>query len=306
MMKVLITGATGMVGRNLVETVPEGIILLTPTRTEANLLDESSVKSYFSKHQPDLVIHCAGLVGGIQANISRPLDFFVQNLDMGRNVVLAAKACGIKKLLNFGSSCMYPRFAANPLREEQILQGELEPTNEGYALAKIATARLCDYISRQDNTFFYKTLIPCNLYGRFDKFDPSHSHMLPAVIRKIHLAKMAGEKDIEIWGDGLARREFMYAGDLAKMTWRCVQKIQNLPQYFNIGLGIDYSILEYYQAISEVIGHDSVYRHDLSKPIGMKQKLVDTTLMKNFSLQAEETLKSGIKKTYDFFLQECL
>ena len=164
---------------------------------------------------PDLIIHSAGLVGGIEANIKNPVDFLLKNTDMGINVISSAASLGIKNLINLGSSCMYPREASNPLTEDLILKGELEPTNEGYALAKIVAARLCEYINRQGLEKNYKTLIPCNLYGRHDKFSKTNSHLIPAVIRKIHEAKIAGSRTVTIWGDGSARREFMNAADLA-------------------------------------------------------------------------------------------
>ena len=304
-MKVWITGANGMVGRNLQEGAPVNLTLLTPSRSELDLSNFQQVKSFVKQNSPDVVIHAAGLVGGIQANIARPLDFFIQNLEIGKNVVLASFEAGIKKFLNLGSSCMYPRNAPNPLKEELILTGELEPTNEGYALAKISIARLCDYIRTQHPEFSYKTLIPCNLYGKYDKFDPKHSHMIPAVILKMHLAKLRGDKTLEIWGDGLARREFMYAGDLSRIVWTCLEKLEELPPYLNVGLGHDYSILEYYKAVSRVLEYLPEYTFDLSKPTGMKQKLVDVSLMKNLGLTSQESLDSGLKKTYQYFLEEC-
>ena len=197
MLKILITGSSGMVGRNIAEfEKANAYFLLTPTSKELNLLDRDSVDNYMKNNQPDIVIHCAGIVGGIQANIANPVKFLVDNTQMGLNIIMASKKAGIKKFLNMSSSCMYPREAINPLAEELILKGELEPTNEGYAIAKIASTRLCEYINREDDTCQYKTVIPCNLYGRYDKFDPKHSHMLPAVIKKIHEAKVNNQTSI--------------------------------------------------------------------------------------------------------------
>ncbi len=164
----------------------------------------------------------------------------VENIDIGRNVILASRDAGVKKVLNLSSSCMYPRNAANPLTEDLILKGELEPTNEGYALAKIFAMRLCEYIQKEDSSFQYKTLISCNLFGRFDKFDPRHSHLIPAIIHKIHLAKVNNENTVEIWGDGNARREFMYAGDLADAIFKAITSFDMLPSLMNVGLGGDY------------------------------------------------------------------
>ena len=203
-----------MVGRNILEhPLAKDFVFLAPTSSDLDLCDFANTQDYFSKQSPEFVIHTAGLVGGIQANMERPVDFLVKNVDLGRNVVMASRGAGVKKLLNLSSSCMYPRNAENPLTEDLILQGDLEPTNEGYALAKIFTMRLCEYLQKEDDSLQYKTFIPCNLYGRFDKFDPKHSHLIPAIIHKVHLAKIAGEDTVEIWGNGTARREFMYAGD---------------------------------------------------------------------------------------------
>ena len=199
-----------MVGRNILEhPAAEQFSLLAPNSSELDLRDFAKGQDYLSTHSPDFVIHTAGLVGGIQAYMARPVDFLVENVDLGRNVILASRNAGVKKLLNLSSSCMYPRNATNPLTEDLILKGELEPTNEGYALAKIFAMRLCEYIHKEDEAFQYKTCVTCNLYGRFDKFDPKHSHLIPAIIHKVHLAKLNQLKMAEIWGDGTARREFL-------------------------------------------------------------------------------------------------
>ncbi|MGC9331190.1 MAG: NAD-dependent epimerase/dehydratase family protein [Bacteroidales bacterium] len=301
--KALILGAGGMVGKNLVEHAPSGIALLTPAHDELDLLSYNDVLEYFKTHNPDMIIHAAGIVGGIQANIARPVKFLLENADMGRNVAWAAYNAGIDKMINFGSSCMYPRDAKNPLKESMILSGELEPTNEGYALAKIFTQRLCSYINRQFDAFNYKTVIPCNLYGKYDTFDPEHSHMIPAVIRKIHAAKIHAQKTVEIWGEGTARREFMYATDLANMIWKYVSDFENMPELMNLGLGHDHSINEYYHTIAGVIGYTGKFVHDKTKPVGMKQKLVDVSLQKEHGLAPANSLKEGIEKTYAYYLK---
>lgn len=304
-MKILISGGSGMVGKNLIEllSLNNDIDILSPSSKELNLLEFKNTLNYLENNRPDLVIHCAGRVGGIQANIKNPVNFLVDNLDMGRNLVMASKKSNIKKFLNLGSSCMYPRSAKNPLNEELILQGELEPTNEGYALAKITIARLCEYINKEDESFLYKTIIPCNLYGKFDKFDPQNSHMIPAVIRKIHEAKLTGSKDVDIWGDGEARREFMIATDLSDFIIYAIQNFKSLPTYLNVGLGRDYTINEYYKAIAEVIGWQGEFVHDLSKPVGMKQKVVDIERLNNFGWKSKTSLHEGIKLTYKYFLE---
>jgi GDP-L-fucose synthase len=303
-MKVLLTGASGMVGRNVLEHPAIGDFeILAPSSSALNLLDSNAVLIYLNKHQPDMVIHAAGKVGGIQANMREPVSFLLENLDMGRNVVWGACQANIKRLINLGSSCIYPRNHSEPLREELVLQGELEPTNEGYALAKIITARLCDYISREDPSFQYKTLIPCNLYGRYDKFDPVHSHLVPAIIHKVHQAKESGLSEVEIWGDGSARREFMYAGDLADAIIQCIKSFDTLPAYMNIGLGHDLTINEYYKTVAEVIGYKGDFIHDLSKPVGMARKLVNVNRQKAWGWSAQSDLRTGIVKTYAFYLK---
>ncbi len=274
-MRILLTGGGGMVGRNLLEHSAIGEFeVLAPQRCELDLRNFEAVQSYVHKHNPDMVIHAAGKVGGIQANMREPVSFLMDNLDMGRNIVWASHQAGVKRLINLGSSCMYPRNHSEPLSEDMVLKGELEPTNEGYALAKVVTARLCEYIMREDTSYQYKTLIPCNLYGRHDKFDPVHSHLVPAIIHKVHQAKQSGQQTVEIWGDGTARREFMYAGDLADAMVRAIKEFDTLPASMNVGLGYDYTINEYYQAAADIMGYTGEFVHYLGKPVGMARKLV--------------------------------
>jgi GDP-L-fucose synthase len=303
-MKILLTGSSGMVGRNILEH--PGINLytvLTPTQDQLDLLDYYAVNQYLQTNKPDLVIHAAGRVGGIHANMREPVRFLMENLDMGRNIVWASRQTGIRKLINLGSSCMYPRDAENPLTEDKILKGELEPTNEGYALAKIATERLCEYIMREDPEYSYKTLVPCNLYGRWDKFDPVHSHLVPAVITKVFATKESGQIEVEIWGDGTARREFMYAGDLADCIIRTIENYDTLPFLMNVGIGRDYTVNEYYRYAAEVIGYTGRFVYDLTKPVGMKQKLVSIEKQKHWGWQAKTDLHEGLKRTYNYFLE---
>lgn len=304
LMKIFITGGGGLVGRNLLEH-PEATHyqMLAPSSKELNLLSADAVNTYLRQHKPDLVIHCAGIVGGIQANMANPVKFFYDNMLMGLNVINGATLAGVPQLMNLGSSCMYPRNAPNPLAEEAVLTGELEPTNEGYALAKISAARLCDYISRETPSLNYKTLIPCNLYGRHDKFGTHNSHMIPAVIAKIHAAVNSSAEEVDIWGDGEARREFMYAGDLADFIYFALKQFDQLPQLLNVGLGHDYTINEYYQAAAKVLGYQGKFIHDLSKPVGMKQKLIDATRLHALGWKAKTSLEDGIKHTYHYFLE---
>lgn len=294
-----------MVGRNIVDYLAsKHYILLTPSSKELNLLDRNSVDVYLQKSTPDYIIHCAGIVGGIQANLANPVKFLVENVQMGLNIIMGAYDANIHKFINLSSSCMYPREAVNPLQEELILKGELEPTNEGYAIAKVTATRLCEYIAKENDEFHYKTVIPCNLYGKYDKFDPKHSHMLPAVVKKIHEAKEDNQHSVDIWGDGEARREFMYAEDLADFIYYALENFEKMPQNINVGLGHDYRINEYYEAIAEVIGYEGEFVHDLSKPIGMKQKLIDDTKLQAFGWKYKTSLKEGIEKTYEYYVKE--
>ena len=302
--RILITGGSGMVGRNLLEHPRlSQHELFAPSSRELDLLDKVKTHDHVAHLAPDLVIHAAGRVGGIQANIREPVGFLLDNLNMGQNIVTASAAAGVGRLLNLGSSCMYPRGFDDPLTEDQIMTGELEPTNEGYALAKIVTARLCDYLVRQDAGSDYKTLIPCNLYGRFDHFDPERSHLVPAVIRKLHQAKVQGETEVEIWGDGTARREFMYAGDLADAVCHVAERYQEAPPVMNIGVGDDHSVDDYYRAIAEVVGYTGGFRHDASRPIGMTRKLVDISRQRALGWAPSTTLRQGIERAYAFFLE---
>ena len=291
-----------MVGKNILEySKKEEYTFLAPSSKELNLLDYNSVDTFIKENNPEFIIHAAGKVGGIQANIAAPVNFLVDNMDMGRNIIMAAKNNSIKNFLNLSSSCMYPRDAENPLSEDLILKGELEPTNEGYAIAKAMTTRLCEYIMKEDLDKNYKTVIPCNLYGKYDKFDPKNSHMIPAVIRKIHEAKELGSAEIDVWGDGLARREFMYAADLANFIFYAIPNFKEMPQNINVGLGKDYSINEYYKSIANIIGFKGSFVHDLTKPIGMKQKLIDDTRLKTFGWSSKTSLQEGLMKTFEFY-----
>jgi GDP-L-fucose synthase len=296
-----------MVGRNILEHPLAGQYeFIAPTSKYLNLKDFNSVVQFVADARPDWIIHAAGKVGGIQANMREPVQFLVDNLDMGRNIILAARQSGVRRLINLSSSCMYPRNHFEPLREEMILTGELEPTNEGYALAKIVAARLCEYIMREDAGYQYKTLIPCNLYGRYDKFDPARSHLVPAIIHKIHQAKERRQESVEIWGDGAARREFMYAGDLADAVMHALDQFDTLPACMNIGLGHDHTIDEYYHAAAEVMGYDGTFVHDLSKPVGMARKLVSVDRQLHWGWKARHSLREGIGKTYDFYVKAVL
>jgi len=302
-MKILLTGGTGLVGTNILERKPLNTFVLTPNNNELNLFDSSAVEKYLKAEKPDLIIHAAGIVGGIQANIENPVRFLTDNTLMAHNLILNARDNNVKYFLNLGSSCMYPREAINPLKEEYILTGQLEPTNEGYALSKLYAQRLCSYINTESKNTNYKTLVPCNLYGRWDKFDSKWGHMIPAVIRKIHEAKTNNNQTVNIWGDGSARREFMYAADLSDFIWFAVERIEQIPELMNVGLGYDFTINEYYKTISEVVGYKGNFEFDLSKPQGMNQKLLDISKLNNLGWSPSYSLTEGIRETYNFLLQ---
>jgi len=301
-MKIFLTGGGGMVGLAIQDHARAARYeILAPTRAELDLLNRGAVMAFVADARPDFIIHCAGRVGGIQANMAYPAGFLTENLEIGFNVVLAAQKAGVPRLLNLGSSCMYPHNAPNPLHEDSLGKGELEPTNEGYGLAKVAVARLCAFVSQEQEKLSYKTLIPCNLYGINDKFDPKVSHLVPAIIRKLHEAKVSGAKTVEIWGDGTARREFMFSGDLADGVWASVEGFDAMPGQMNMGLGYDYSINDYYVEAAKVIGWQGTFTHDLSRPTGMKQKLLDISAQEAFGWQAETKLSEGIAQTYVHF-----
>ena len=301
-MNIFLTGGNGLVGKNILEHPKRELYkFIYPSRKELNLLNKKDIQDFIVSNKIDLVIHAAGVVGGINANIQNPVKFLHENIEMGINLITSLKEANIKNLINLSSSCMYPRNGKNPLSENMILKGELEPTNEGYALAKIVVTKLCDYISKEDANFKYKTVIPCNLYGKYDNFDLDSSHMIPGVIRRIHDAKKNSKKVVEIWGDGSARREFMLASSFADFIYFAIENFEDMPNVLNVGQGKDYSILDYYQAISDVIGFKGEFSYDLSKPRGMNQKLVDSSNMEKFGWSNKVTLTEGIIEAYNYF-----
>ena len=302
--KILLTGGSGLVGKNIREHVRAGKWkILAPTRKDLDLTDLSSVSQWVTKHQPDIIIHAAGLVGGIKANIQDPLSFLDVNASIGRNIIMVARDCNVSKFINLASSCMYPKSSQSPLTEEKLMEGKLEPTNEGYALAKLFTTKLCQYISEANSNMHYKTLIPCNIYGKHDNFDLETGHLLPSVIQKIHTAKVNNLNTVSVWGDGTARREFLYAGDLADAILLAAEDLHKIPNIMNVGFGLDYSVNEYYKIVAETLNWKGTWEHDLSKPAGMMQKLNAIERQKKWGWTAQTSLKLGIKKTYQHFLE---
>lgn len=301
--KVVVFGGSGMVGRNLLEQPDFSFWEWdAPSSAELDLRDRRAVIDYLDATAPDLIVHCAGKVGGIHANMHDPYGFLHDNALIGLNVIDAARAVGVPRLINLASSCIYSPEAPNPLTEDSILSGALEATNEGYALAKIAALKLCAYLSAQHSDLRYKTLIPCNLYGPYDHFGADRSHLIAAAIVKLHRAKAEGIRSVEVWGDGTARREFMYAGDLAEFIVKAVHRFDDLPLLMNVGVGEDHEINHYYEAVAKVVDWDGEFHHDLSKPSGMRQKLVDVGRQRALGWQPSTSLDAGLQAAYIDYL----
>tara|TARA_B100001248_G_scaffold203844_1_gene158005 strand:+ start:146 stop:1096 length:951 start_codon:yes stop_codon:yes gene_type:complete len=302
--KILITGGSGMVGRNFVEcNNAQNFNIISPTSKELNLLDFDKVNAFLSKVNPDLIIHAAGRVGGIQANIRDPLLFLQENSDMGRNIVLAAKKQNIQNLINLSSSCVYPKNMDVPLEEDFILTGPLEPTNEGYAIAKIFVQKLCAYINKENLNYNFKTLIPCNLFGKYDDFNLNSGHLIPNIINKIHQAKLRNENTVTIWGDGSARREFMYVNDLIDCIYYTIENFSKMPEVMNVGVGKDYTVLDYYKMVAKGFNWEGSFDFDMTKPIGQKQKLVSINKLNLFGWKSKISLQKSIDETISYYLE---
>jgi len=292
-----------MVGKNLINhNKAKEYIISGPSSKEINLLDKSKILDWLAKNPTDLIIHCAGLVGGIQANINNQSGFLFNNLQMGINLIDAAYKSGIRNFINLGSSCIYPKNISNEIDESMLLSGKLEETNEGYAIAKISVAKYCQFLSEKG--FNYKTIIPCNIYGKYDDFSETGSHMIPGVIARMHKAKINNDNYIEIWGDGKARREFMYAEDLADAIWFCVKNIKEIPEFINVGIGEDFSIKDYYQTISQIVGFKGEFKFNRTKPVGMKRKLISSKIINQLGWMPKFSLNKGISCTYNYYTKE--
>lgn len=304
-MKVYVTGSSGLAGRNLVEALrARGHEVVESRSRDVDLRDAAAARDFIAQTAPDAIVHAAGKVGGIQANVKDPYGFFVDNVRMGVNVVEAALAARVPMTLNLSSSCSYPCALERPLVEDDVLAGRLEPTNEGYAIAKAAVTRLCAFASAKGGPGCrFKTIVPCNLYGRYDKFGEENSHLVPAVIRKLHEAKVAGRAEVEIWGDGKARREFLFATDFAEMAAECLERFDEIPDTMNLGLGHDHTVDEYYEAVARVVGYAGGFAHDLTRPVGMKRKLLDVSRQRALGIMPRRTLDEGLRETYEYFLQ---
>ena len=304
--KIYLAGHRGLVGsalkRNLESKGYSNLIFRT--HKELDLTDQHDVNEFFAREKPEYVFLAAAKVGGILANSSYPAEFIYENLMIEANIIHAAYKNGVKKLLFLGSSCIYPKFAPQPLKEEYLLSGSLEETNEAYAIAKITGIRLCKHYNQQYGTNFI-SVMPTNLYGPNDNFDLETSHVMPALIRKFHEAKVNNKPEVVVWGTGKPLREFMHVDDMADA---CVYLMENfnyseIGEFVNIGVGKDIQIRELAELIKEIVGFKGEIRYDASKPDGTPQKLLDVAKLNGLGWKAKIPLEEGIKDTFNWYIQ---
>jgi GDP-L-fucose synthase len=309
--KIFVAGHKGLVGSAIVRGFRAAGFsnLLLRTRDELDLLNQSAVRLFFEQEQPEIVILAAAKVGGILANSLYPGEFIYENLMIQSNIIHSSKRTGVKRLLFLGSSCIYPKLAPQPLKEEYLLTGPLEPTNDAYAVAKIAGIKMCESYNRQFGTS-YLSVMPTNLYGPGDNFDLENSHVLPALIRKFHEAKKSSAPNVTVWGTGTPRREFLYVDDMADGCLHLLgfenEKYKKLieslePCLLNIGMGKDLSIGELAGLIKEIVGYEGGVVFDTGKPDGTPQKLLDISRMDELGWKAKTSLQEGIQRTYEFY-----
>ncbi|MFQ5644636.1 MAG: GDP-L-fucose synthase family protein [Thiogranum sp.] len=300
--KIYVAGHRGLVGSAIVRRLrAEGFgNLVFRTSKELDLREQQAVRDFFAAEKPDYVILAAAKVGGIMANDTYPAEFIYDNLMMEVNIIRSSYENGVKKLLALGSTCIYPKLAAQPLKEEYLLSGPLEPTNEWYAVAKIAGIKLCQAYQRQYGCRFIAAM-PTNLYGPGDNFDLEKSHVLPAMIRKFHEAKLAGDPAVTLWGTGRALREFLHVDDLADACLFLMEEYED-PEIINIGTGRDMSIADLADIVRDVVGFDGEIVYDASKPDGTPRKLVDVGRIRRLGWQAKINLREGVAQTYQWFL----
>lgn len=299
--RVWVAGHRGMVGSAIVRRLAsEGCEVLTASRQDADLRNQAETTAWIEKTKPDAVFLAAAKVGGILANDTYPADFLYDNLMIEANIINGAHRVGVEKLMFLGSSCIYPKFAPQPITEDALLTGTLEPTNEWYAIAKIAGIKLCDAFRKQHGSDFISGM-PTNLYGPGDNFDLNSSHVMPALIRKAHEAKLSGAPSITIWGTGTPRREFLHVDDCADA---CVHlmKTHSEPGHVNIGSGEDITILELAQMVCDAVGYEGKIERDLTKPDGTPRKLMSADKLRGMGWQPSIQLKDGISAVYRWFL----
>jgi GDP-L-fucose synthase len=302
-MRIYVAGHRGLVGSALVRAIQEhpDHTWIGKTRSELDLLDRKAVFDFLASEKPDAVIVAAAKVGGIMANSTYPVEFLSENLQIETNLIDGAHAANIDRLLFLGSSCIYPKLAPQPIKEEYLLTGPLESSNEPYALAKISGLKLVQAYRREYGRDWVSAM-PSNVFGPGDNFDENTSHVLPALIGKFHSAKKAGFKSVTVWGTGTPKREFMYSEDLASA---CIFLLENYndDSHINVGTGTDLSISELAQTIAEVVGFEGEIHFDKSKPDGTPRKLLDVSKLSALGWQSNIQLKEGIRKTYDWFLE---
>lgn len=300
--RVYVAGHHGMVGSAIVRRLSsEGCEILTASRSEVDLARQSDVEAWMEKNRPDAVFLAAAKVGGIVANDTYPADFLYQNIIIAANIIHSAHKIDVEKLIFLGSSCIYPKFAEQPIREESLLTGALEPTNEWYAVAKIAGVKLCQAYRRQHGNDFISAM-PTNLYGPGDNFDLQHSHVIPALIRKAHDAKCSGADEMTMWGTGTPRREFLHVDDCADA---CVllMKVYSDDAPINVGSGSDITISELTQLVAQVVGFKGQIKSDLSKPDGSPRKLMSGEKLRSLGWAPKIKLRKGVTDAYQSFLQ---
>lgn len=302
--KIYVAGHRGMVGSAVVRRLRslgyENIV--TCSSTELDLCNQAAVEAFFQEEKPEVVVMAAAKVGGIHANNTYPAEFIFQNLAMASNTIHAAYLNGVSRFLFLGSSCIYPKLAPQPLKEECLLTSELEATNEAYAIAKIAGLKLCEYYRKQYGVMFH-SLMPTNLYGPGDNYHPENSHLLPALIRRFHEAKEAGAEKVVMWGTGTPLRELMHADDLADAVVFALQ-MQNPPSILNAGTGREHGIRQIAELVAEVVGFEGKIVNDLDKPDGTPRKLMDVSRLVEAGWKSKIPLEQGVALTYPLFLQE--
>ena len=301
--KIYIAGHSGMVGSAVWRALDKKgyTNLLGKTSSELDLRNQQAVLGFYNQEQPEVVIDAAAKVGGILANNDFPYQFLMENMQIQNNLIDGAHKSGVEKFIFLGSSCIYPKFAPQPLKEEYLLTDSLEPTNEWYAIAKITGVKACQAIRKQYNKD-YISLMPTNLYGTNDNFDLETSHVLPAMLRKFHEAKINKHSDVTLWGSGTPMREFLFVDDMAEAVVYALENL--LPKYlYNVGSGKDITIKELAETIQKVIGHNGNIIWDATKPDGTPRKLMDVSKMKEMGWEYSTELKEGIEKTYQWFLE---